>query len=164
MSLKVRTRSTFWTITTLQGGWWIWVTILVTRFHSTNPTYDWTSDGFGSAFGVFILLTLGFQLNYLFLYFIVQQLAQDEAEIVRYAAILRGTESAWQAISYGVGAIPIMAQVGSVYLNFGLWAVSILPAWYVTRHFGTSTGRNTIEDGDGALPAENQATDDISGK
>lgn len=29
-----------------------------------------------------------------------------------------------------------MASVGGVYLNFGLWAVSLLPAWLVVRKFG----------------------------
>jgi hypothetical protein len=60
----------------------------------------------------------------------------NQEEVVRYAAILRGVESAWQAISYGVESIYIIAQVGGVYLNFGLWAVSIVPAWFVIRHFG----------------------------
>lgn len=30
-----------------------------------------------------------------------------------------------------------MGQIGNVYLNFGLWAVAILPAWLVIREFGT---------------------------
>lgn len=29
-----------------------------------------------------------------------------------------------------------MASVGSIYLNFGLWAVSLIPAWMVVRKFG----------------------------
>jgi hypothetical protein len=65
--LKTRARSSFWTIVTLQGGWWIWATILVSRFQHTKPTYDWSSDHFGSAFAVFLFLVIGFQLNYLFL-------------------------------------------------------------------------------------------------
>jgi hypothetical protein len=67
VSLKTRVRSSFWTIVTLQGAWWIWATVLVHRFQQTRPTYDWASDGFGSAFGVFLFLVIGFQLNYLFL-------------------------------------------------------------------------------------------------
>lgn len=58
--------------------------------------------------------------------------------MVRYAAILRGTESAWQAISYGIESVPIIASVGGVYLNFGLWGISILPAWLLVRHLGAS--------------------------
>lgn len=67
VSLKTRARSSFWTIVILQGGWWIWATILVTRFRNTHPTYDWASDHFGSAFAVFLFLVIGFQMNYLFL-------------------------------------------------------------------------------------------------
>lgn len=65
--LKIRARYAFATIVTLQGGWWIWATILVTKFHRTRPTYDWATPGFGAAFAVLIFLTMGFQLNYMFL-------------------------------------------------------------------------------------------------
>ncbi|OAA79101.1 DUF895 domain membrane protein [Akanthomyces lecanii RCEF 1005] len=138
ISLKFRARSTFWTILTLQGGWWTWATVLATRYHRTQPTYDWTSPGFGSGFAVYIFLLLGFQLNYMFLYFIIQNLADSKEQIIRYSALLRGTESAWQAISYGLGSIEIMAQVGSIYLNFSLWAAAIIPAWLVLRHIGVA--------------------------
>lgn len=69
-------------------------------------------------------------------FFIITNLAQDEQQIIRYSALLRGSESAWQALSYGLGSLSTMATVGSIYLNFGLWAVSIFPAWLVVRHFG----------------------------
>jgi hypothetical protein len=29
-----------------------------------------------------------------------------------------------------------MGQVGAIYVNFGLWAVAIFPAWLVVRQFG----------------------------
>lgn len=32
-----------------------------------------------------------------------------------------------------------MASVGSIYLNFGLWAVSLLPAWWVIKEFGVTS-------------------------
>ena len=36
-----------------------------------------------------------------------------------------------------------MASVGSVYLNFGLWAISLLPAWFVVKDIGGSLrGKN----------------------
>lgn len=79
---------------------------------------------------------MGFQMNYLFCYFLMGQLATNESEVIRYAALLRGTESAWQAVSYGLNSVPIMASVGGIYINFGLWAAAIGPAWPVVRHFG----------------------------
>lgn len=69
-------------------------------------------------------------------YFIITNLAETEDQVIRYAALLRGTESAWQAISYGLTSVPIMGSVGAVYINFGLWAVAIVPAWILIRHFG----------------------------
>lgn len=134
--LRTRTRNTFWLIVVLQGAWWLWATVLVTQFHSSQPTYDWASPGFGRAFVVFIFLTAGFQLNYLFLYFIIGNLAVDEPQVIRYAALLRGTESAWQAVSYGITSVTVFAEVGAVYWNFVLWAVAIWPAWLVLREFG----------------------------
>lgn len=134
--LRTRTRTTFWVIVVLQGAWWLWASILVTEFRSSQPTYDWTSHSFGRAFAVFILLTAGFQLNYLFLYFIIGNLAINQQEVIRYAALLRGSESAWQAVSYGITSITVFAEVGAVYWNFALWAVAIAPAWLVLREFG----------------------------
>lgn len=136
IALRIRARSTFWLIAVLQGAWWLWATILVTEFRDTQPTYDWSSPGFGRSFAVFIFLTVGFQLNYLFLYFIIGNLATSEAEIIRFAALLRGSESAWQAVSYGITSLTIFAEVGAVYWNFALWAVAILPAWLVIKEFG----------------------------
>jgi hypothetical protein len=67
MPLKVRARYTFWFIVVTQGAWWLWATILSTRYRRTLPTYDWDDSGFGSGFAVYVFLTFGFQINYLFL-------------------------------------------------------------------------------------------------
>ena len=75
-------------------------------------------------------------MNYLFLYFFITTLAKNEPEVIRYAALLRGTESAWQAVSYGLTSLTLFAEVGGVYFNFALWAVAIWPAWLVLREFG----------------------------
>ncbi|KAK0705742.1 major facilitator superfamily domain-containing protein [Apiosordaria backusii] len=138
IALKTRARTSFWVIVVLQGGWWTWATILVTRYRITRPTFDWVDGNFGEGFGVFVFLTVGFQLNYMFLYFIIHNMAKDESEVVRYAALLRGTESAWQAVSYGLTSLAVFAEVGGVYINFGLWAIAIFPAWLVVREFGAS--------------------------
>lgn len=75
-------------------------------------------------------------MNYLFLYFFISNLATSEPEVIRYAALLRGSESAWQAVSYGITSITLFAEVGAVYWNFSLWAVAIYPAWLVLKEFG----------------------------
>jgi hypothetical protein len=147
--LRTRARSTFWVIVVLQGAWWLWATVLVTEFRDSKPTYDWVSPGFGRAFAVFIFLTAGFQMNYLFLYFVIGQLAVDEPEVIRYAALLRGSESAWQAVSYGITSVTVFAEVGAVYWNFALWGVAVLPAWMVIREFGADkiTSAQAVESG-----------------
>ncbi|KAL6876625.1 major facilitator superfamily domain-containing protein [Trichoderma novae-zelandiae] len=134
--LKVRARYTFWFIVVTQGAWWLWATIISSRYRRTLPTYDWADAEFGSGFAVYIFLTFGFQINYLFLYFVVTHIAKDQGQVIRYAALLRGTESAWQAVSYGLTSVTLFAQVGAIYMNFALWAIAIVPAWLVLRHFG----------------------------
>lgn len=74
-------------------------------------------------------------------YFFIHNLATDDEDIIRHAALLRGTESAWQAVSYGLTSIPLFAQVGGVYFNFLLWGISLYPAWLVLRRFGTEDSR-----------------------
>ncbi|KAF2104239.1 DUF895 domain membrane protein [Rhizodiscina lignyota] len=153
IALKTRARAAIFTILGLQGAWWIWATILVTDFHRTNPSYDWVDHGFGKAFALSLLWVAGFQLNYMYLYFVVSNLANSLAEVIRIAGLLRGTESAWQAISYGVNSVAIMASVGGVYFNFGLWAVSLLPAWLVVSKIGVTLGDRKVQRESGNLPA-----------
>ncbi|KAL1644625.1 hypothetical protein SLS61_008676 [Didymella pomorum] len=163
ISLRFRARSTFWSIAVLQGAWWLWATILATEFRSTQPTYDWSSPGFGRGFAVFVFLTVGFQLNYLFLYFFIGQLAENEPEVIRYAALLRGTESAWQAVSYGITSVTVFAEVGAIYWNFALWAVAIWPAWLVLREFGEKKTFEDEIDAKIAVPVETAIVDSKHG-
>jgi hypothetical protein len=46
---------------------------------------------------------------------------------------------------YGLSSVNIMAAVGSVYLNFGLWAVAILPAWLIVKQIGVAFGDKKID-------------------
>ncbi|KAI1391608.1 MFS general substrate transporter [Hypoxylon trugodes] len=143
--LKKRSRRAFVVIMVLQGAWWLWLTINVTEYRRTQPIFDWVDPGFGRAFGVFVFLVAGFQLNYNFSYFIISQISSSPQETIRLAALLRGTESAWQALSYGLNAVPIIASVGGPYINFGLWGVSILPAWLIIKDFGVGKDKTDIE-------------------
>ncbi|KAL9947130.1 hypothetical protein ACHAPS_000107 [Verticillium nonalfalfae] len=163
--LKTRSRGAFWFIVITQGAWWTWATVMATRFRESRPTYDWSSPGFGAAFGVYIFLTIGFQINYLFLYFFVTNLAETEDQVIRYAALLRGTESAWQAVSYGLTSIPVFGEIGGIYMNFSLWALAIGPAWLVLKHFGNGAEKGIHHEaqitqaGDGAVSSETQSED-----
>ncbi len=72
---------------------------------------------------------------------------------MRYAALLRGTESAWQALSYGLNSVAVFGEIGGVYFNFALWAVAVLPAWTVIRHFGIDITQPAGTAGNGGLEA-----------
>ncbi|EEB94377.1 hypothetical protein MPER_06821, partial [Moniliophthora perniciosa FA553] len=134
LELRKRARWAFFFILGLQGVWWLWTTVLVTEFRKSQPTYDWGDAGFGRGFALFLLLVMGFQLNYMYLYFVVGELVESEADVVRIAGLLRATESAAQAVS-----------VGGTYLNFGLWAIALLPAWIVIRDIGVGLGDRKLK-------------------
>ena len=58
-----------------------------------------------------------------------------------------------------------MGSVGAVYINFGLWAVAIPPAWLLIRHFGADQehyghdGRPRTEDGSRDTPSPQEGAD-----
>ncbi|CAI7605985.1 hypothetical protein N7533_012385 [Penicillium manginii] len=145
ISLKTRTRAAFFFVVGWQGMCWIWATVNTTEFNETNPAYDWLDPGFGKAFALFLFWVAGFQLNYMYLFFLVGNLADEQEEIIRIAGLLRGTESAAQAVSYGLSSISIMAAVGNPYLNFGLWGIAIVPSWFVVKQIGHAFGDKKIE-------------------
>ena len=62
----------------------------------------------------------------------------EPEDVVRIAGLLRGTESAAQAVSYGLQSVESFGTVGGSALNFGLWGVSLLPAWLVIREIGVT--------------------------
>ncbi|KAL6702531.1 hypothetical protein ACN47E_001570 [Coniothyrium glycines] len=152
IALKKRARWAFIVIMITQGAWWTWLTVNVTQYSRSGELFDWSDEGFGRAFAPFIFLVAGFQLNYNFAFFLVGQISSNPQDTVRLAALVRGTESAWQALSYGLGAVPIFASVGSTYFNYGLWAVAIIPAWLTVRTIGVETfnqeesGSNWVHD------------------
>lgn len=48
-------------------------------------------------------------------------------------------------MQYGVSSLSVMGQAGSVYLNFSMWAVSIVPAWLVIREIGNKYSKEKRE-------------------
>lgn len=81
----------------------------------------------------------------------ISHIAHGESEVLRFAALLRGTESAWQAVSYGLTSLTLFARVGGVYFNLVLWAFSIYPAWLVVREFGSKAGKSRQVDQEEAV-------------
>lgn len=48
----------------------MWSTIITKQLHDSGKVYDWSDEGFGKAFALYLFLVTGFQLNYLYLYFV----------------------------------------------------------------------------------------------
>lgn len=69
--LRMRARGSFIIIIALQGAWWVWGTILVTEYHKSQPTLDWVDSGFSRGFFWFLFMVGSFQINYLYLYFVI---------------------------------------------------------------------------------------------
>lgn len=44
-----------------------------------------------------------------------------------------------------------MGQVGCVYLNFGMWAVSLIPAWFVVKEIGGKYSKTRRESVSGSV-------------
>lgn len=53
-----------------------------------------------------------------------------------------------------------MAQVGAVYLNFGLWALALVPGWLVVKEIGSSLGDRKVEREKGLHRVEESASID----
>lgn len=41
--------------------------------------------------------------------------------------------------------MPIMAEIGGVYLNFTLWAIALFPGWLVIKQIGYGLGDKKVQ-------------------
>ncbi|KAL1660027.1 major facilitator superfamily domain-containing protein [Schizophyllum commune] len=110
-----------------------------------NPHYDWSDAGFGNGFAVFVLEVANFQICYMALFWYCGELAETPEEVVRTAGLLRATESASQAVSYGLSSIPSFAHIGGAALNLGMWGVAVVPGWLIVRQIGPKYGKHLRE-------------------
>lgn len=142
---KKKARWGFIGVQALQAGIWIWSTVNQQQYTHDKPTFDWNDSGFGKAFGLYIFMAINFQLNYMYLYYAIGNLANSPQEIIRLSALLRGTESASQTVSYGLNSVQALTTIGNSAINFGLWGISIIPASLVIWRIGTPGGFGAIE-------------------
>ena len=64
---------------------------------------------------------------------------------------------------YGLNSVGIIADVGGVYLNFGLWAIALIPGWLIVKEIGVTFGDRKLEreaDVDHRLSKEHEQTGD----
>ena len=137
VSNKNKARIGFCIIEILQGGIFIWSTINTFYFEKEDRNYnvfDWSDPGFGKAFGVLMFSDIATQLTSLYLYYLIGNLANNPQEIIRLSAIMRGSESASEAVSYGLNAVNDLITIPNNAINFGLWAISLItPAIFAWR-------------------------------
>ncbi|KAK0501789.1 MFS general substrate transporter [Armillaria luteobubalina] len=164
LPLKFRARTAYIVVLGLQGCWWIWSTIIQHEYQKSGVVLDWLSPGFGRGFALYLFLVGGFQLNYMLLFWVVGHVVEDVEGASRVAGLLRATESAAQCVSYGLNSVSSLATLPTSSINFGLWGVSLVPAWLVIRQIGVNLeGRlerearlaeQTAEDTDTKLSAD----------
>jgi hypothetical protein len=84
---------------------WIWVLIVQHDFEYQNPgKLDWTSPGFGRAFGIYIMLQTAGNMVQNYLYFLIGTVGDGTSELSRTTGLLRGVESWGQCASFGIGS------------------------------------------------------------
>ncbi|KAI5478038.1 Major Facilitator Superfamily protein [Pseudohyphozyma bogoriensis] len=144
--LKTRARGAFAAVVITNGAWWIWSSYIQSLYQDSGILLDWSDPNFGRGFAgggqLYVALAVGFQVNYLYAYFLVT----EPADIIRIAGLLRATESAAQAVAYGLDSVSSFGTIGVSALNFGLWGFAIVPAWFVVKEVGvTYFGRGEFE-------------------
>nr|UJH94492.1 MFS.6 [Starmerella bombicola] len=152
---KQKARWGYVVIMAIQGGVWIYSTIIQQDYQnrSTRPTFDWASPGFGRGFALYIFFVLAFQVQYLFLYYLIGEIASSPEEVVRLSALLRGTESAAQCVSYGLNSVAALLTIGNSAINFGLWGLSIPVSILIIGKIGVPEGFGAQGYGLGSLQA-----------
>jgi hypothetical protein len=141
-SLKFRAGISFLVIYAFEASLYIYAMIVNKEYESREipPIFDWTDDGFGRGVCVYILMLVGFNLMYDHLYWLIGTVNRDGGDIVRLSAVVRGVESAGQAMSYGINSIDTFKLSGAVAVNLSLFAACIIPSAFVIWNVGEFGG------------------------
>lgn len=130
-----------------------------------ETAFDWADQStFPTYFALYLVLQIGFNVMYELTYVLICFLhetdpsihdvkdgidaavitdkeqpkatpASSSSQLTRLASIIRGVESAGQALSYGLNSTTIRLDAIAG-LNFGLYAVAVPLAWVVVRKIG----------------------------
>ncbi|CAH0021226.1 unnamed protein product [Clonostachys rhizophaga] len=130
-SLRQRAIIAYVFMMTLFGGTWVWGAVVQHEYGLNKPALDWDDAGFGRGWALYIIL----------------QVNLDPAEIVRLTSTVRAVEAAGGAVASGISSTkaPLLAALG---VNFGLWAVAVIPTYFVVRTVGTGKGFERTERAD----------------
>ncbi|WFD35021.1 hypothetical protein MCUN1_001867 [Malassezia cuniculi] len=136
LSVSFRARTAFITVYALQLGWLIFGIVKMNKLEDTpHEAIDWTDSEFHSAFAVYILLQMGYNMVYAYTYWIVGASASKGSHISRTASIVRAVESAGQAVAYGINSTSLRTD-SAAGINMAFCAFSIPFSWFVVRRVG----------------------------
>jgi MFS family permease len=143
-TLNTRAIVAFALIYALELSLYIYAMIVTKDYESraVRPVYDWVDEGFGRGVCVYILMLVGFNLMYDYLYWLIGTVNRDGGDIIRLSAVIRGVESCGQAISYGINSIDQtrFPLSGAVAVNMSFFVACIIPSAFVIRKVGIIGG------------------------
>ncbi|KAK0561337.1 hypothetical protein OC861_005865 [Tilletia horrida] len=134
-TINRRARVAYLSLYAFAGGMWIFAIKLMNEYHRTKPALDWSDSGFSRGFALYIMLQIMFNVLYEYTYWLVGAINDDPSELIRLTSIVRGVESAGQAVSYGINSTGFRLDAVAG-INMGLWGVCLIPAWLVVRNVG----------------------------
>lgn len=134
-TLNQRARYSYIFIMVLFGGTWIWGAVVQHGYEIHAPKLDWADPGFGRGWAFYVMMQVNFALAYNYGYWLAGYMARDPAEIVRLTSTVRAVEAAGGAVASGISSThaPLIAAMG---VNFGLWAIALIPTYLVARKIG----------------------------
>lgn len=148
-TLNTRAVGAFVFIYAFEMSLYIYAMVVTKDFESRDqpPTLDWDDPEFGRGVCVYILMLVGFNLMYDYLYWLVGTINRDGADLIRLSAVIRGVESAGQAISYGINSIEQSSfkLSGAVGVNLSFFAACIIPSAFVIFKTGIINGEKVHE-------------------
>jgi hypothetical protein len=144
LSVNTRAVYAFVFIYLFESSLYVYAMINTKHYESlgTPTVLDWTDDGFGRGVCLYILMLVGFNLMYDYLYWLIGIINRSGGEIIRLSAVIRGIESAGQAISYGINSIDQdqFPLSGAVAVNLSFFAACIIPSAFVIWKAGIVNG------------------------
>ncbi|KAI1843256.1 hypothetical protein JX265_012171 [Neoarthrinium moseri] len=135
LDLNKRARYGFIFMMTLIGGCWVWGAIVQNEYTLHKPQLDWVDTGFGRGWALYIFWQVNFSLAYNFGFWLISFLARNPKETARYMSVARAAEAAGQCISSGISSTSALL-ISALGVNFALWGVAVIPAWFVVRQVG----------------------------
>jgi hypothetical protein len=144
LTVNRRAAVAFCLIYAFEASLYVYAMVVCKQYEARDekPTFDWVDDGFGRAVCVYILMLMGFNLMYDYLYWLIGTVNKNGGEIIRLSAVIRGIESCGQAISYGINSInqDQFPLSGAVAVNMSFFAACIVPSAFVIWKVGIVNG------------------------